>query len=166
MRVLVWITEAGWEACVDAARDLDAVTITLLYAASDEVVEAPRGALAGLLGRQRRPDLEERYAHLFEEAAEELLAAAAERLGREARRVAATGRPEAVVMDAAREADLLIVARDTRRPGPKSIAHPTRFVVDHAPCALLLLWTGGGPAGEAPPPPHHPPGHRPPPPPR
>jgi nucleotide-binding universal stress UspA family protein len=164
MRVLVWITEAGWEACVDAARALDAAAVTLLYVASDEVLEAPRGALAGLLGRQPRPDLEERYARMSDEAAEALLAAAAERLGREARRAAAVGRPEAIVMEAARDADLLVVARDTRHPGPKSIAHPTRFVVDHAPCALLLVWTGDGPQGEPPRPPHHPPGHRPPPP--
>jgi hypothetical protein len=157
MKVLVWITEGGWEGCVDAARELDATEFTLLHVASDEPAAATSGALAGLLGRHPRPQVEERVARVAGEAAEALLADAAARLGRQARRVAETGRVEHVVTDAARDADLLVAARDTRRPGPKSIAHPTRFVVDHAPCALLLVWPGtpdlsaGPPEGPGPP---------------
>jgi hypothetical protein len=149
--VLVWITETGWEACVDAARGLGATDVTLLYAPSGEAVEASRGALAGLLGRHARPEVEERVERLSAEAAEALLAAAAERLGRDARReMAGDGHPEHVVTDAARDADLLIVARSSRHIGPKSIRHPQRFVVDHAPCPLLLVWPGE-PEGHAPP---------------
>jgi|1185.fasta_scaffold952611_2 hypothetical protein len=154
MRVLVWITEGGWEACVDAARDLGATEVTLLYARSDDAVGAERGALASLLGRQRRPHVEERLELLSEEAADALLEAAAERLGREARRVVATGRVEHVVTGAAREADLLVAARSGSHVGPKSIRHPERFVVDHAQCPLLLVWPPGGPQGEPPRTPH------------
>jgi hypothetical protein len=165
VRVLVWITEGGWEASVDAAAGLTAAEVTLLHVAAEDVGQAAGGALAGLLGRHpREPDPEARVAGVAGEAAEALLRDAAERLGRaDARTVAATGRPEAVVVDAARGADVLVVARDTRAVGPRSLVHPTRFVVDHAPCTLLLAWPGGGPVGGPPPPPPHGP---PPPPPR
>jgi hypothetical protein len=149
MRVLVWITEAGWEACVDAARELGAADVTLICAASEEVVGAERGALAGLLGRHPRPHVEEQFERLSAEAAEALLQAAADRLGRDARRVLARGRVEQEVTDAARAADLLVAARSTRHMGPKSIRHPERFVVDHVPCPLLLVWPG--PPDHAPP---------------
>ena len=37
-------------------------------------------------------------------------------------------------------ADLLVLARDGEpHPGPKSLSPPTRFVVDHATCAVLLV---------------------------
>ena len=44
-------------------------------------------------------------------------------------------------MIAAREgADLLVLARDGGpHPGPKSLSPRTRFVVDHATCAVLLV---------------------------
>ncbi len=82
-----------------------------------------------------------------------MLCDAAQRLGDAgARRVAARGRAEAVVVEAARDADVLVVVRDTRHPGPRSLGHATRFVVDHAPCRLLLAWPEGGPSGAPPPP--------------
>jgi nucleotide-binding universal stress UspA family protein len=160
MRVVAWITEGSWEACVDAVSRLPATAITLLHVAPEDVAQASAGALAGLLGRRhpRGLEVEERLARVAGAAAEGLLRDASERLGRaDARRVAADGRPEAVVIEAAREADLPVVVRDTRDPGPRSLGHATRFVVDHAPCPLLLAWPGGGPSGAAPPPPPPPP---------
>jgi nucleotide-binding universal stress UspA family protein len=41
---------------------------------------------------------------------------------------------------AARDADVLVMARSGLEAGPKSIGHPARFVVDHAPCEVLLVW--------------------------
>jgi nucleotide-binding universal stress UspA family protein len=163
MRVLVWVTEGGWEACVAAARELDATELTVLHVLSEEPEAAATGALAGLLGRHPPRHPQRSVARLSREAAEALVADAATRLGRDARRIVATGRVERVVTDAARAADLLVVARDTREPGPKSIRHPTRFVVDHAPCPLLLVWPGppdlsaGPPRGPGR---HGPPGQR------
>ena len=38
-------------------------------------------------------------------------------------------------------ADLLILARDGElRLGPKSLGPRSRFVLDHAPCQVLLVW--------------------------
>ncbi len=173
MRVLVWLVEGTWQGCIDAARPLlpaDA-QITLLHVAPDEVTEAAAGALAGLLGRGRpgpgrHPA--ERISAVSDQAAADLLAAAAARLGRAARRQASSGRVERVVVQAAQDADLLVAARDGDRSrlGPASLGPATRFVVDHAPCPVLLVWPDQAPGVESiPPPPPHPPSPPPHPPP-
>jgi nucleotide-binding universal stress UspA family protein len=78
------------------------------------------------------------------------------------------GRPEREVVSAADGAGLLILARDGDRSrlGPRSIGKATRFVVDHAPCPVLLVWPEASPgiATIPPPPPGEPgqgPRHRP-----
>jgi hypothetical protein len=53
-----------------------------------------------------------------------------------------------------------VVARDGDRSrlGPASLGPATRFVVDHAPCPVLLVWPDETPAVDSiPPPPTHPP---------
>ena len=125
-RVLVWVTPTGWEACVDAAREYEDVT---LLQVSDVGPPAP----GGLLGRHRPP-------HAPIAADDELLDAAQERLGRPAERLAPPGKPEHAVCEAAGDFDLLILSRTNQHPGPHSIGHGTRFVVDHAPCPILLVW--------------------------
>jgi nucleotide-binding universal stress UspA family protein len=172
MRVLLWLVEGTWQGCVDAARPLLAADaeVTLLYVAPSEVEEAVGGAVAGLLGRGRpRPgrDPAERISVLSDQAAAELLAAAEAQLGRPARRQIRSGRVEWLVVEAAQEADLLVVARDgdRHRLGPASLGPATRFVVDHAPCPVLLVWPEETPTVDSlPPPPPHPPSPRPPPP--
>jgi arsenical pump membrane protein len=172
LRVLVWLVEGTWQGCVDAARPLlpAEAEVTLLHVTPTEVAGAMGGALAGLLGRGRpgpgrHPA--ERIAALADQAAAKLLAAAAARLGRPARRQATSGRVERVVV----QADLLVTARDGDRSrlGPASLGPATRFVVDHAPCPVLLVWPDQAPGVESipPPPPHphpSPPGPPPPPP--
>jgi hypothetical protein len=77
------------------------------------------------------------------------------------------GRVEREVVEQAAGADLLVAARDGDRSrlAPRSLGPATRFVVDHAPCQLLLLWPDEVPAlGSMLPPPPHGPGHPPPPP--
>jgi nucleotide-binding universal stress UspA family protein len=145
--------------------------VTLLYVSASDLPEAAGGAMAGLLGRGRPGrDPGERIAALSEVAARDLLEAAAVRLGRPARRVLRSGRVEREVVEQAAGADLLVAARDGDRSrlGPRSLGPATRFVVDHAPCQVLLLWPDEVPAlGSIPPPPDHPPhdpGHPPPPP--
>ena len=50
------------------------------------------------------------------------------------------------MIDAAEDFDLLILSRSSGRPGPHSLAHATRFVVDHATIPILLVAPGtGGP---------------------
>ncbi|MEO3974906.1 universal stress protein [Streptomyces sp. CAU 1734] len=145
MTVLVWITENTWRAAVDAARPHAGAgaRVTLMHVTGGDVAEAAHGAFAGLLGRGRPgPDPGDRVEALAEDAAEELLEAAAARLGGPAERVRAHGRVEHEVVRAAVGAELLICARDgdISRPGPRSLSPATRFVVDHAPGPVLLVW--------------------------
>ena len=125
--------------------------IVLLHVAGGEVTAA-HGALAGLLGRGRRgPDLDA----LTAEAVGALLDRAARRLGRSARTEQRTGRVEREVVAAAEDASVLICARDGDRSrlGPRSLGPATRFVVDHVPCPVLLVWPGEAPGVDSIPPP-------------
>ena len=63
-----------------------------------------------------------------------------------AERIQRTGRPEREIVTAAQEwqADLIVIC--PRSPqnaspvlGPKSVGHVARFVLDHAPCPVLLV---------------------------
>jgi hypothetical protein len=67
------------------------------------------------------------------------------------RRLAARGQPETVVFEAAAVADVLVVARDGRHLGPHSIGHEQRWIVDHAPCTVVLAWPAGAPDDGHPP---------------
>jgi nucleotide-binding universal stress UspA family protein len=56
------------------------------------------------------------------------------------------GRPEREIVNAAAEwqADLIVICpraqyRDRRQIGPKSVGRVARFVLDHAPCPVLLV---------------------------
>ena len=138
MKALVWIVEDTWEATVAEAAALLApdAQITLLHVAPagvEAVLGAPR------LGRRHPPPPARPIA---EEAARELLDVAARALGRPAETVALRGHVEHIVVEAAREADLLVLARDgdRARPGPHSLGHAARFVVDHVACRVLLVW--------------------------
>ena len=159
MTVLVWITEDSWQACVDAVQSLAPAgqDVTLLHVTDTAALEAAHGAFTALLGRSR-VDPGTQLEAMAEDAAEQVLAAAAERLGRPAQQLRLRGRPEHQVVGAARGADLLVLAREGAAAGPKSLGKAARFVVDHAACPVLLIWPGPVPAGPPPPPP--PPPHR------
>ncbi|MCX4869364.1 MULTISPECIES: universal stress protein [unclassified Streptomyces] len=165
MTVIVWIVEGTWPTCVDAARihtPADA-GLVLLHVTGHEVPGVAHGAYAGLLGRAR-PDRDPGTAveHLAAASAEQLLASAAERLGRPCTRQERSGRVEREVVAAAEGADLLILARDGDRThlGPRSLGPTSRFIVDHAPCPVLLIWPETAPSTTTIPPPPHPPHHR------
>ena len=164
MRVIIWVTEGTWRAAVGAARTLapPGAEFTLLHVTGDDVAQAAHGAFAGLLGRghpERDPG--DRLEELSVTAADELLEAAAERLGEPATVMRRHGRIEHEVVRAAEGARLLICARDgdRERLGPRSLGHATRFVVDHAPCPVLVVWPEDAPGLDSmpPPPPHKPP---------
>jgi len=165
MAVIVWIVEDTWPACVDAARAHapDGAEIVLLHVTGQEIPGTGHGAFAGLLGRghpERDPGT--RMEQLAATLGRQLLAAAAARLDRPCTQVERSGRVEREVVDAAEGAELLIVPRDGDRSrlGPKSLGPPARFVVDHAPCPVLLIWPGPVPGiADIPPPPPHPPHH-------
>lgn len=168
MAVVVWIVEGTWPACVDAAgaHAPDGAGVVLLHVAPADVPGAAHGALAGLLGRggpgpgRSGRDPGARLEHLGDASADALLGEAAARLGRPCTREKRTGRVEREVVDAAAGADLLVVARDGDRShlGPRSLGPASRFVVDHAPCPLLLVWPEPAPStATLPPPPPSPP---------
>ena len=169
MTVIIWITEGTWQATVDAARDHApaAAELVLLHVTSDDVTDMVRGSFAGLLGRDRLGrDPVSQVEAISRTAAAALLDDAAARLGRPAARIPRRGRVEREVVRAADGADLLICARDGDRAhlGPHSLGPVTRFVVDHAPCPVLLVWPGPTPGADSlpPPPPGPPPKGRPP----
>lgn len=171
--VVIWITEGTWQASVDAALSFiqPGTPITLLHVTPAELPAAAHGAYLGLFGRAR-PDRDPgpRVAQLAAASANELLDAASARLGRQAGRIERTGIPEREVVTAAADASLLIVARDGDRSrlGPKSLGKAPRFVVDHAPCPVLVVWPEPAPgvATIPPPPPHEPGQPKPPKPPK
>ena len=159
MRTLVWIVEDTWEATVAEAAELvppDA-EITLLHVAPSDVEELAGGGRRHLLGRHPPPPPKHGIRAISDEAAAALLADARERLGRPAETDARRGRVEREVVAAAQDADLLVLARDgdRKRLGPKSLGPPARFVVDHAPCRVLLVWADEPPGVETIPPPPH-----------
>jgi len=159
MRALVWIVEDTWQATVaEAAAYLPAdADITLLHVAGTEAEGAARAARHALLVRAHptpHADAQPLRA-ISEQAAEELLAEAEARLGRPARREPRRGRLEREVVAAAEGMDLLVLARDGDRAhlGPRSLGPAARFVVDHAPCRVLLIWPDVTPAVTTIPPP-------------
>jgi nucleotide-binding universal stress UspA family protein len=155
-KVVVWLTEGTWAGCVDTAATLspDAAEFVLLHVTDSTVTEAVHGAFGGLLGRGGR-DPADRFTDVAGAAEQRLLAAAVERLGRPATTEVRAGAVEREVVRACAGADLLVCARDGShdRLGPRSLGRHTRFVVDHAPCAVLLVWPDETPGLDSMPPP-------------
>ena len=164
--VIAWIVEGTWPACVDAAAThaAEGADIVLLHVTDPDVPGAARGAYAGLFGRGRpERDPGTRLQQLAAASAQQLLGTAAERLARPCTQLERSGRIEREVVAVCDGADLLILARDGDRThlGPRSLSPPTRFVVDHAPCPVLLVWPEPAPGiATIPPVPPGPP-HRP-----
>jgi hypothetical protein len=135
VRVLAWITEGGWEAAIDAVKTLQARSVTLVHV---DTVDVPgRG--------HRHEQVMERMHALAGEAALALLEDAEERLGRATTKHAEQGVAETIVYALAHDHDVLVVARDGRHIGPHSIGHDQRWVIDHAPCTVILAWPAGAP---------------------
>ena len=143
MRVLIWIAEDTWEGCVDRAGAVlaESAEVTLLHVAPTDVEELASHGGARLLGRHPPPPPGPPLRAIAEEEAQALLEAARARLGRPAEVVARRGKIEREVLEVCAGADLLILARDGElRLGPKSLGPRSRFVLDHAPCQVLLVW--------------------------
>jgi nucleotide-binding universal stress UspA family protein len=129
--------------------------VTLLHVAPSDVEELAAGGREGLLGRRPRPPAPALRA-IADQEAQELLAAAQASLGRPSEAVARRGRVEREVVAACADADVLLLARDgDTRLGPKSLGPRARFVVDHAPCTVLLVWARSPPGIDTIPVPPH-----------
>ncbi len=160
MRIVVWLVEGTWQGCIDAANRTfpSDAHFTLLHVTPSDVANVAEAASGGLFGRafpRHKPAQE--FEDIADEAGSALLAAAAARLGREdVDLLHRRGRLEREVVSALADGvDLLVAARDGDRSrlGPRSLGHATRFVVDHAPCAVLLVWPDEVPGIELIPPP-------------
>jgi nucleotide-binding universal stress UspA family protein len=143
MRALIWIVDETWRSTVGAAARYIPSTaeVSLLHVAPTEAETVARGGWEGLLGRHY-PQPDRTLQFISSESAEMLLADARTLLGRDATRLARRGKIAQEVLSAAEGFDLLVCARDTERGnrGPHSLGPVTRRVVDHSPCAVLLIW--------------------------
>ncbi len=157
--VVVWISESTWETCVEKARALlpgDA-EVTLVHVAPIDAEELAEGYGGGLLGRHSAAPLPATVRAIAAEEAEALLSSAQERFGRPVNLVSRRGHPERELLEACADADLLVLARDGEaRLGPKSLGPRTRFILDHVPCEVLLVWAATPPRGRHRPPPSPP----------
>ena len=154
MRVLGWISPGTWPAVVRALHERpDADELRLVVACDPD--ETLPSAPASLFGRARHRHDDGVRTSLGRHEAQALLDQAVAALGRPCAAEVLTGRTERVVVGAAVDADRLILARDGDRGrlGPRSLGPHTRFVVDHAPCTVELLWPGDAPGVETIPPP-------------
>jgi nucleotide-binding universal stress UspA family protein len=158
MRAIVWIAESTWEACVDRAKELlpADVEITLLHVSPTDVEDVAGRGAGRLLGRRPPPPPGPPLRAIAAEEAQALLESARSRLGRAAQLDCRRGKVKREVVAACEDADLVVVARDGEaRVGPKSLGPDARFVVDHAPCQVLLVWASE-PAAKPPKPPRRP----------
>lgn len=152
MKILAWVAPATWPAVVDAATRLPADEITLVAVADSAQLPGRPSPLGSGLRR-------EQAANTVRRSIEELLDEALARVTGDDARVHTqllAGPASREIVQAAQAADVLVIARDGDRSrlGPKSLGKDTRFVVDHAPCTVVLVWPGDiPPLGTLPPPP-------------
>ena len=143
MVVVVWITESTWEACIEQARSLipDDAQVRLVHVSPSDVEDLVGEGAGGLLGRRPAPPPQRAIRTIAEQEAQALLERARATLSRPAALEARRGHPERELLRACADADLLLLARDREpRLGPKSLSKETRFIVDHSPCAVMLIW--------------------------
>jgi nucleotide-binding universal stress UspA family protein len=152
-RIVVWLTTTSWEACVDAVAGAATqnTEVVLLHVVAAELSSALLSAATGLPEALKdRAELNGRRPVATTTAAAELIDAAERRLGRRAGADLRFGQCEPEVLDACDGADLLIFGRDGDQSelGPDSLTSCARFILDHAPCAVLLIWPSGVPADD------------------
>ena len=161
MRVLVWLVEDIWDTTIaqTIASVPETAELALLFVVGADAEQLVTGARAGLLGRRHGlpPPQEPPLRTISEQVAHAILREARTRLGRASTSEVRRGRVEREVVAAAADADLLVIARDGDRSrlGPRSIGPQARFVLDHAPCRVLLVWPDRAPSvSTIPAPPH------------
>lgn len=141
VRVVAWIAEDTWPACVAAVREHAGPTadVLLVGVVDEELVDRAGGAWAGLLGRGR-PPAADAPARVVEAGVRAALAEAEVALAAPVRTRVLRGRAERELVAAADGADLVILVRDgDPRPGPHSLGRVGRYVVDHLTCPVLVV---------------------------
>ncbi len=96
-------------------------------------------------GHPRPPGLDARVREAETRGSDAILAGARTAIGRSATEALGRGRPEREIVSRAANvgASLVVVGarpgEDRTAPEPHSLGHVSRFVVDHAPCPVLLV---------------------------
>jgi nucleotide-binding universal stress UspA family protein len=142
MVAVVWITESTWEACIEQARSVlpNDAEVRLVHVSPSDVEDLVGEGVGGLLGRRPAPQPQQAVRTIAAQEAQALLETARARLSRPAALQPLRGHPEHELLWACADADLLLLARDREpRLGPKSLSHATRFIVDHSPCAVMVI---------------------------
>ena len=147
MRVLCCLDGTNLEQVSDAIVTLVPVeTLSFLYAIDTRPHEEMERRTGPFL-RRARPDAPriERMKHADEGAAQEILEEVRD-VHPNAQTLYRKGQPERVIVNYAAEwnADIIVVCPRSQHSGgpiigPKSLGHVARFVVDHAPCPVLLV---------------------------
>ena len=152
MRVLCAVGQRGGPELVKrVAEILHSGTELLLLHVIDT---GPRHDLKHLIGSLRHgpaagPARERELSAAEESVGNDSLAetqAAAEAVGFVTRSSQVSGRPEEVILKIAADEDVSLICMSAREGaeghphiGPASVGHTARFVLDHAPCDVLLL---------------------------
>jgi nucleotide-binding universal stress UspA family protein len=147
MRVLCCLDGSNLEPISQALRDFvrsDTLTLAFLYvidSAPHEDMGRQRSRFFRSSQQPRREQMQE-----AEQIASQDILSEATLLFPNALTLTRQGRPEREIVNCAAEweADLLLLCpRSTSNSGPllgpKSVGHVARFVLDHAPCAVLLV---------------------------
>ena len=146
-RVLVAVAGAEAEPFWERVRELvvPGAAVELLHVIDEAPVHELGMQFARRPGHPRPPDLEARAHEAEGLGAEAILERARAELGRPAAVFVGRGRPEREIVARAREVGASLVVVGARPgdlhtpPEPHSLGHVSRFVVDHAPCPVLLV---------------------------
>lgn len=149
MNVLCCLDGANIEQISSAVKQMlpaNQLTLGLIYV----IDSGPHGELERqrerfLRGPALNPRRSEQLRNAEAGAAQEILDEGTKYLP-EAERIQRTGRPEREIVTFAQEwrADLIVICPRSPQSagpalGPKSVGHVARFVLDHAPCPVLLV---------------------------
>lgn len=145
-------------AVLDAARDVLSPSLAwiVLHVVDTRPHEEVDRALGGLpvhgSGHHRADDRLQRIAAEQGEAIRDEIAAWLQAHGRDAEIVIAHGHPEQEILHLAveRHVDLIAIGSEHPGVGPHPLSPPIRYLIDHAPCDVLLLRryaVANGPAG-------------------
>lgn len=152
MKVLAWVSPETWRSVIEEVNRRPETDVVRVIAVVDVDHDLPPGLLDRVSGRGRAARI---LKDLSEESAERALAKALSLIELSCESKLLKGPTARVVVEECEWADVLILARDGDRSrlGPRSIGRNSRFVIDHAPCSVTIIWPGSIPSSGMPLPP-------------